>query len=106
MRAHVKEASGSRLTAFSGLGFLQVGKHLELEDANTGTKRPAHVVRVECEIDPESRVPQLVMSFQYEDEQGQADGARPRRTLRSRWSPTTSPPPTSASSAPAPTRTN
>ena len=70
MRAHVKEAAGGKLTAFSGLGFLQVGKHLELEDASTGAKRPAHVVRVECEIDPESRVPQLVMSFQYEDEQG------------------------------------
>ncbi len=68
MRAHVKESSSGKLTAFSGLGFLQVGKHLELEDATTGAKRPAKVVRVECEIDPESRVPQLVMSFQYEDQ--------------------------------------
>lgn len=68
MRAHVKESSTGKVTAFSGLGFLQVGKHLELEDATTGTKRPARVVRVECELDPESRVPQLVMSFQYEDE--------------------------------------
>ncbi|MGO9710035.1 MAG: PilZ domain-containing protein [Polyangiaceae bacterium] len=70
MRAHVKESGRGLLTAFSGLGFLQVGKHLELEDAATGAKRPAKVVRVECEIDPESRVPQLVMSFQYEDQQG------------------------------------
>jgi hypothetical protein len=69
MRAHVKESSSGKLTAFSGLGFLQVGKHLELEDATTGAKRPAKVVRVECEIDPESRVPQLVMSFQYEDQE-------------------------------------
>ncbi len=69
MRAHVKDSARGRLTAFSGLGFLQVGKHLELEDASTGNKRPARVVRVECEIEPESRVPQLVMSFQYEDEE-------------------------------------
>ena len=69
MRAHVKESRPGILTAFSGLGFLQVGKHLELEDASTGAKRPAKVVRVECEIDPASKVPQLVMSFQYEDEQ-------------------------------------
>ena len=75
MRAHVKESGKGLLTAFSGLGFLQVGKHLELEDATTGAKRPAKVVRVECEIDPASRVPQLVMSFQYEDEQG-AEAAR------------------------------
>ncbi len=68
MRAHVREAKPGVLTAFSGLGFLQVGKHLELEDASTGAKRPAKVVRVECEVDAESRVPQLVMSFQYEDE--------------------------------------
>ncbi len=73
MRAHVKESSSGKLTAFSGLGFLQVGKHLELEDATTGAKRPAKVVRVECEIDPESRVPQLVMSFQYEDELEKTD---------------------------------
>jgi hypothetical protein len=77
MRAHVKESGRGLLTAFSGLGFLQVGKHLELEDASTGAKRPAKVVRVECEIDPASRVPQLVMSFQYEDEEGeQAQAAK------------------------------
>ena len=75
MRAHVKESGHGLLTAFSGLGFLQVGKHLELEDASTGAKRPAKVVRVECEIDPASRVPQLVMSFQYEDEAGAAAAA-------------------------------
>ena len=76
MRAHVKESGRGLLTAFSGLGFLQVGKHLELEDATTGAKRPAKVVRVECEIDPESRVPQLVMSFQYEDEKAAEAAAR------------------------------
>ena len=80
MRAHVKRAGKGGLTAFSGLGFLQVGKQLQLEDAATGTKRPAHVTRVECEIDPESRVPQLVMSFQFEDEEAdeaEAAGAAP-----------------------------
>lgn len=76
MRAQVKESGRGLLTAFSGLGFLQVGKHLELEDTTTGAKRPARVVRVECEIDPESRVPQLVMSFQYEDEEGGVEVVR------------------------------
>ncbi len=76
MRAHVKESGRGQLTAFSGLGFLQVGKHLELEDAATGAKRPAKVVRVECEVDPASRVPQLVMSFQYEDEQATNEAAK------------------------------
>src|SRR5262249_35673406 len=39
MRARVKEATLAEITAFSELGFLQVGKQLELEDAHTGNKR-------------------------------------------------------------------
>ena len=73
MRAHVKNAKAGRVTTYSGLGFLQVGKQVELEDAATGAKRPARVVRVECEVDAESRVPQLVMSFAYADEQAAGD---------------------------------
>ena len=36
----------------SDLGFLQVGKQLELEDAATGPKRPASINRVEVAVDP------------------------------------------------------
>src|SRR5215472_3670422 len=36
MRARVKDAHGAELTVGSELGFLQVGKQLELEDASTG----------------------------------------------------------------------
>src|SRR5262249_32124007 len=36
MRARVKTAGGVEVTAFSELGFLQVGKQLEVEDAQTG----------------------------------------------------------------------
>jgi hypothetical protein len=73
MRARVKGATGAEVTAFSELGFLQVGKQLELEDTQTGAKRPARIDRVEVEIDPESRVPQLVVAMRYDDEQARAE---------------------------------
>jgi hypothetical protein len=67
MRAKVKGANRSELTVGSELGFLQVGKELELEDALTGKKRPARIDRVDVEIDPETKVPQLVVALKYED---------------------------------------
>jgi len=73
MRARVKDSSDGEVTAFSELGFLQVGKHLELEDAGTGEKRPARLDRVNVEIDPDTRVPQLVVTLKYEDEDAPAE---------------------------------
>ncbi len=67
MRARVKASSGTEITAFSELGFLQVGKQLELEDAQSGAKRPACIDRVEVAIDRETRVPQLVVTLRYDD---------------------------------------
>jgi hypothetical protein len=75
MRARVKAATGSEVTAFSELGFLQVGKQLELEDPNTGIKRPAVIDRVEVEVDAGSRIPQLVVGLRYDDEQAQMEAA-------------------------------
>lgn len=69
MRARVKGGRGSSVTAFSELGFLQVGKQLDLEDASTGSKRPALIDRVEVEVEPETRIPQLVVTLRYDDEQ-------------------------------------
>lgn len=67
MRARVRASSAQEVTVGSELGFLQVGKNLDLEDADTGEKRPAHIDRVEVEIDPESRVPRLVVALRYDD---------------------------------------
>ncbi len=73
MRARVREASSAELTVGSELGFLQVGKQLELEDAATGSKRPARIDRVDVEIDPDSLVPQLVVTLRYDDVEETAD---------------------------------
>jgi len=66
MRARVKDAAETELTVGSELGFLQVGKQLELEDATTGGKRPARIDKVEVEIDPATKIPQLVVTLRYD----------------------------------------
>lgn len=67
MRARVRQSSREALTAYSELGFLQVGQNLELEQAGTGVRRAARLDTVEVEIDPKSRVPQLVVTLRYDD---------------------------------------
>jgi hypothetical protein len=89
MRAKIKDAHSSEITVGSELGFLQVGKHLELEDAVSGAKRPAAIDRVEVAVDPTSHIPQLVVTLRYEDVEAEAGEARapapsiPRETASS-----------------------
>ncbi|MDB4938294.1 MAG: hypothetical protein JWP87_5266 [Labilithrix sp.] len=72
MRARVKGTQGSSVTAFSELGFLQVGKQLDLEDAASGSKRPALIDHVMVEVEQGTRIPQLVVTLRYDDEQAHA----------------------------------
>lgn len=72
MRARIKTQESSGVTAYSELGFLEMGKPLELEDAASGNRRPAFIDRVEVEVQNGSRIPQLVVSLRYEEEQAQA----------------------------------
>jgi len=72
MRARVKGSEGPSVTAFSELGFLQVGKQLDLEDAATGSKRPALIDRVDVEVERDTRIPQLVVTLRYDDEEAHA----------------------------------
>ncbi len=68
MRAKVKDSGSTELRVGSDLGFLQVGKQLELEDAATGRKRPARIDKVDIEVDATSHVPQLIVTLRYDDE--------------------------------------
>jgi hypothetical protein len=67
MRAKIRDSRSTEITVGSDLGFLQVGKQLELEDAQSGTKRPASIDCVEVVVDPASHVPQLVVTLRYAD---------------------------------------
>jgi hypothetical protein len=66
MRARVKDAEGTAVMVGSNLDFLRVGRELELEDMEHGEKRAAYIDRVDVEVDPESRVPQLVVTLKYD----------------------------------------
>jgi len=76
MKARVKGMQQAELTVGSELGFLQVGKGLELENAETGRKRPAVIDRVEVQVDPGSQVPELVVALKYADEYGPLETAK------------------------------
>lgn len=67
MRAKIRDAQASAVTVGSDLGFLQVGRPLELEDAQSGQKRPANIDRVDVVVDPTSHIPQLVVTLRYSD---------------------------------------
>lgn len=67
MRARVKTSERAELTVGSDLGFLQVGKELDLEDAESGHKRPARIHGVQVEVDASSQVPQLIVMLRFAD---------------------------------------
>lgn len=75
MRARLRGKDGAHATAYSELGFLQVGKGLQIEDAMDGNRRPASIDRVEVEIEQMSKIPQLVVTMRYEDEQAREEEA-------------------------------
>jgi hypothetical protein len=67
MKARVRGATHGELLVGSNLEFLRVGRTIELEDVDHGCRRPAHIDRVDVEVDRESRVPQLVVTLCYDD---------------------------------------
>ncbi len=65
MKARVREASTGELRVGSNLEFLRVGQKLDLEDVDQKGKRNVVIDHVAVEIDPETNVPQLVVSLRY-----------------------------------------
>lgn len=66
MKARVRDADGSETLVGSNLEFLKVGRSLELEDVDKGSRREAFVDHVKVEVDAASGVPQLVVALRYE----------------------------------------
>jgi hypothetical protein len=96
MKARVRGAAGKELLVGSNLEFLRVGRCLELENVDQGGKRPAHIDRVDVELDRESRVPQLVVTLRYDDMSADPPAVVPFPT----------PPPPYYPSSPAPSTVN
>jgi hypothetical protein len=76
MKARVRGSTDAELLVGSNLEFLRVGRTLELEDVDHGGKRPAHIDRVDVEIDHVSHVPQLVVTLRYDDVGADAEPVR------------------------------
>ncbi len=67
MKARIRAGGSRKVSVGSNLEFLKVGRHLELEDLNAGDKRGAHIDSVDVVVDPQSQVPQLVVSLRFDD---------------------------------------
>lgn len=65
MRAVLRADMTSAALVGVDLKTLRLGALVELEDKERGTRRPARVDGVQCEIDAGSRVPQLVVKLRY-----------------------------------------
>jgi hypothetical protein len=66
MKARVRESTSAEVQIGSNLEFLKVGRSLELEDVDQGSKREAHIDDVKVDVDPATNVPQLVVTLRFE----------------------------------------
>lgn len=66
MKARVRDSLGGEIQVGSNLEFLKVGRSVELEDMDHGDKRAAMVDAVKVEVDPQTRIPQLVVSLRFD----------------------------------------
>lgn len=66
MKASVREGGRRRLHVGSQLQFLQVGRHLEVEDVDARARRHARIDSVDVRVDPRTQVPELVVTLRYE----------------------------------------
>src|SRR5690606_8275018 len=66
MKARVTRGTPRKVQVGSQLEFLKVGRTLELEDVSAGARRSAHIDSVAISVEPESQIPQLVVSLRYE----------------------------------------
>ena len=81
MKARVRETQTGEILVGSNLEFLRVGRALELEDVDHGSKREATIDHVKVEIDPNTNVPQLVVALAYADGKPRSAGATRVATL-------------------------
>jgi len=65
MKARVRESGSRKVQVGSNLEFLKVGRKLEVEDLEAGGRRQAQIDGVSVAIDPETRVPQLVVQLRF-----------------------------------------
>ncbi len=65
MKARVRESGSEKVQVGSNLEFLKVGRKLEVEDLEAGGRRHAQIDGVSVAIDPQTRIPQLVVQLRF-----------------------------------------
>lgn len=66
MRATLKDDLRKGAVVGSDLKMLKIGAFVELEDKEKRTRRTARVEGVDCEIDAQTQIPQLVVKLRYD----------------------------------------
>jgi hypothetical protein len=69
MRARVDEGKGSRIAVASTLEFLKMGRKLEMESVEDGTRREARIDGLDVTIDPSTGVPRLLVLLKTDSDE-------------------------------------
>lgn len=70
LRAEIRQAGPGRLSVGSSLEFLSIGSAVEVEEVKTNRRHMARIGDVNVRVDPESRVPELLVSVRYPKDSG------------------------------------
>jgi hypothetical protein len=69
MRARVDEGKGSRIAVASTLEFLKMGRKLEMESVDDGTRREARIDGLDVTIDPSTGIPRLLVLLKTDSDE-------------------------------------
>ena len=70
LEGKLKERDPDHVAIGSSLDFLTVGRSVSIEDPDSEARRDAHIGDVSVQVDPESHVPELVVSVRYSSSLG------------------------------------
>lgn len=66
MKARVRGGGVDNVEVGSNLEFLKVGRSLEIEDVDKGSRREVYIDEVKVEVDPSTSIPQLVVTLRHD----------------------------------------
>lgn len=69
MRARIDEGKGSHISVGSSLEFLRIGRKLEMESLEDGSRREARIEGLDVMIDPGSGVPRLLVLLKTDSDE-------------------------------------
>ncbi len=69
MRARVDEGKGTHISVGSSLEFLRIGRKLEMESIEDGTRREARIDGLDVMIDPSTGVPRLLVLLKTDSDE-------------------------------------